>query len=138
MHDIQMVVFEMAGTTVHDEDGVNRWIREALEAVGIAADPVDVNRVMGLPKTETIAILIERDGRADDLGDRVEEIYRDFVRRALALYATDPSVREVPGASEVFDRLRAAEIRVALNTGFSREITDVILERLGWRHDRER
>lgn len=132
MHDIQLVVFDMAGTTVHDEDGVNRCIREALEAVGIVAAPGDVNRVMGLPKPEAIAILIERDGRTDELGHRVEEIHRDFVRRALALYAVDPSVREVPGASEVFDRLRAEGIRVALNTGFSREITDAILHRLGW------
>ena len=44
-----------------------------------------------------------------------------------------PSVREVAGAAELFDRLRSEGIRVALNTGFNRAITDVILGRLGWR-----
>ena len=128
-----MVVFDMAGTTVNDEDGVNRCIREAFEAVGLAAAAPDVNRVMGLPKPQAIALLIEKYGRTADLGPRAEEIHADFVSRSLDFYASDPSVHEVPGAAEVFERLRAAGIRVALNTGFDRAITDVILGRLGWR-----
>ena len=35
MHEIELVVFDMAGTTVNDEDSVNRCIREALGAVGL-------------------------------------------------------------------------------------------------------
>jgi phosphonatase-like hydrolase len=133
MYAIQLVVFDMAGTTVNDEDGVNRCIRGALQAVGLAAAAPDVNRVMGLPKPEAIALLIEQYGRTADLGPRVEEIHRDFVRRSTDFYASDPSVHEVPGASEVFGRLRSGGIRIALNTGFNRAITDVILGRLGWR-----
>ena len=34
---IELVVFDMAGTTVHDEDGVNRCIRGALQTFGLAA-----------------------------------------------------------------------------------------------------
>jgi phosphonatase-like hydrolase len=47
-------------------------------------------------------------------------------------YATDPGVHEMPGASATFAALRRAGIKVALNTGFSRPITRVLLERLGW------
>lgn len=132
MRPIELVVFDMAGTTVNDDDGVNRCVRSALEAVGLSVEPAHVNQVMGLPKPEAIARLVGRYGRSDDLGGRVDAIHEDFVRRSIAFYATDPSVYEVAGASSVFDRLRAAGIRIAVNTGFSRPIVDVILGRLGW------
>ncbi len=133
MNRIEMVVFDMAGTTLRDDHGVNRVIRQSLEAVGLAADPADVNRVMGLPKRQALSILIDLYGRTQDLGPRVEEIHADLVQRSVAFYSTDPSIREVEGASDLFQRLRAAGIRVALNTGFDRRITDAILDRLGWR-----
>jgi phosphonatase-like hydrolase len=133
MPAIDLVVFDMAGTTVHDRDGVNRCLREALEVFGLDAAPAEVNRVMGLPKPEAIALLIDRYGRGDDLEPRVEEIHRDFLGRSIAFYGSDPSVHEVPGASAVFDRIRSEGIRVALNTGFHRAIVDVILDRLDWR-----
>jgi phosphonatase-like hydrolase len=132
MPPIQLVVFDMAGTTVHDDDGVNRCIREALRAFGVEAAAADVNRVMGLPKPQALAELIETYGRTEDLGPRVEEIHRELVRRSIEFYASDPSVREVEGASAMFDRLRSEGIRIAVNTGFNRAITDVILGRLGW------
>ena len=132
MSTIELVVFDMAGTTVHDEDSVNRCVRDALGAAGLSVTPTEVNEVMGLPKPEAIAILVERSGRLGDLADRLEAIYRDFVARSLAFYGNDPSVREIAGASRVFERLQRAGIRVALNTGFDRAITSVILDRLGW------
>ena len=44
----------------------------------------------------------------------------------------DPSVHEVKGASQVFERLKRSGVRVALDTGFSRSIARVILDRLSW------
>ncbi len=132
MQTIELVVFDMAGTTVNDEDGVNRCIRDALNAVGLRVAAGDVNRVMGLPKPHALSLLIEQYGRSPEMGPRLEAIHADFVRRSLEFYASDPSVHEVPGAHRVFDCLRAAGLRVALNTGFNRAITDAILDRLRW------
>ena len=132
MIGIELVVFDMAGTTIHDEDSVNRCLRDALGAAGLAVTPAEVNSVMGLRKPDAIAILVERRGRLGDLGDRLEAIHRDFVARSIAFYRNDPTVHEIPGATRVFERLKRTGIRVALNTGFDRTITDVILERLDW------
>jgi phosphonatase-like hydrolase len=49
-----------------------------------------------------------------------------------AHYTTDPAVREVPGAAAAFAALRRAGVKVALNTGFNRTVTAVLLDRLGW------
>jgi len=130
--DMELVVFDMAGTTVHDEDSVNRCIREAMRAAGLVVAPADVNAVMGLPKPEAIAILVEKCGRIGEFADRLGAIHRDFVARSQEFYRDDPSVHEVPGAARVFERLKRAGIRVALNTGFDRSITGVVLDRLGW------
>ncbi len=128
---IELVVFDIAGTTVHDDDSVNRIFRESLASFGVEAEPDQVNRVMGLPKPVAIARLL-RQSEGDAPAD-VDVIHADFVARAIAFYGRDPSVREARGATEVFRLLTAAGVKVALDTGFSRAIADVILDRLGWR-----
>jgi phosphonatase-like hydrolase len=132
MSIIELVVFDMAGTTVRDDETVNRCVRAALEQAGLFVTPAAVNAVMGIPKPEALRLLIERSLERERLRDRVDEIHRDFVNRSLRFYRSDPSVVEVRGAGRVFELLKDAGIRVALNTGFDRAITDVILERLGW------
>ena len=128
---IELVVFDMAGTTVEDGDAVNASFRTALSGAGIEVKPAAVNAVMGLPKPEAIRLLLAGTGRP--FGDvEVQTIHEDFVRRMRDYYAFDPSVREMPGASGVFAALRRAGIRVALNTGFSRAVAGVVLRRLGW------
>jgi phosphonatase-like hydrolase len=129
---IELVVFDMAGTTVNDDDSVNRCVRSALGAAGLYVTPSEVNAVMGLPKPEAIALLVEGSPLRESLRDRVESIHRDFVTRSIQFYERDPSVHEVTGASRVFERLKRAGVRVALDTGFSRSIAHVILDRLSW------
>src|SRR5262245_36655834 len=129
---IELVVFDLAGTTVHDGDAVKNAFRAALAAVGAEADPARVTAVMGLPKPEAIRRLLAATGRSPP-DEEVGAIHDDFVRRMRHHYATDPSVREVVGASAAFANLRGAGIKVALNTGFSRPVVAALLERLGWR-----
>jgi phosphonatase-like hydrolase len=128
---IELVVFDMAGTTVHDGDVVSRALRAALSVAGVEVDPGAVNAVMGLPKPEAIARLLTAAGRPSHIAT-VDTIHDDFVRRMLDHYKSDPTVREVPGTAATFAALRTAGIRVALNTGFSRAISAVVLARLGW------
>lgn len=132
MPEVQLVVFDMAGTTVHDADSVNRCIRDALGAVGVVVAAAEVNSVMGLPKPEALAILVQRHGGDAAGTDRLDAIHRDFVARSIAFYQDDPSVHEVAGAAHAFEVLRRAGVRIALNTGFNRPIAQVILDRLGW------
>jgi phosphonatase-like hydrolase len=132
---IELVVFDMAGTTVHDGDAVNASLRATLAAWGVEADPAAVNAVMGLPKPEALRLLLEQFGRPRGVppsADRLPALHEDFTSRMRNYYATDPAVREVPGATAAFAALRRAGIKVALNTGFFRPIADVLLTRLGW------
>jgi phosphonatase-like hydrolase len=125
---IELVVFDMAGTTVRDGGAVNACFRAALAAAGLTATPAAVDAVMGLAKPEAIRRLVG--GSAGD--ERVGAIHRDFVERMRRHYAESADVGEVPGASDVFAQLRRAGVKVALNTGFSRDVVDPLLGRLGW------
>lgn len=128
---IELVVFDMAGTTVEDGDAVNASFRAALAGAGVVVDPAKVNAVMGLPKPEAIRLLLADTGHPfTDTG--AAAIHQDFVRRMRHHYSFDPSVREIPGSAVVFATLRKAGIKVALNTGFSRDIASTVLDRLGW------
>jgi phosphonatase-like hydrolase len=129
-----LVVFDIAGTTVEDGDGVAACFQNALREVGVMAELPHVNAVMGIPKPEAITQLLTHYARPDLL-PQVPTIHARFVAAMIAFYKQDPKVREVPGASETFRKLSAAGVRVAVNTGFSRDITNTILDRLGWERD---
>jgi phosphonatase-like hydrolase len=131
--NIELVVFDLAGTTVNDDDGVNRCVRAALEQAGLVASREAVNRVMGIPKPQALRTLIVEGGASGRLLSQLDAIHADFVTRMIRFYRTDPSVHEIASASDTFRRLRSAGIKVALDTGFSREVVEVLLDRLGWK-----
>jgi phosphonatase-like hydrolase len=128
-----LVIFDIAGTTVFDGDAVGTCLRRALEHVaGLSFSRDEVNAVMGIPKPVAITGLLEkRLGRRPDRG-QVEAVHEDFEARMLEHYRSSPDVKEVDGASGVFRQLRGRGLKVALDTGFGRPITDAVLARLGW------
>jgi phosphonatase-like hydrolase len=125
---IELVVFDMAGTTVYDGNAVRNSFRAALAGIGVTLPAEEIKAVMGIRKPDAIRLLLERAGVAGD----VDAIHADFVRRMLEHYRTSPEVREVPGTAAAVAELRKAGVKVALDTGFSRDIVDAILTRLGW------
>jgi phosphonatase-like hydrolase len=129
---IELVVFDMAGTTVYDGNAVGNCFRATLAAAGLEVDPSVVKTVMGLPKPEALRRLIEASPSSAALRERVTPIHEDFVARMRHYYASDSTIHEVPGASATFAALRRAGIKCALNTGFSRAIASVLIDRLGW------
>jgi phosphonatase-like hydrolase len=130
---IDLAVFDMAGTTVHDGDAVHACLQQALAAAGVAVSRTAVNAVMGMPKPLAIRQLLEEHLGGAPAGDaRTAAVYDDFAQRMIAHYRHSPDVREIVPAREVFHELRASGIKVFLDTGFSRPVADVVLERLGW------
>jgi beta-phosphoglucomutase-like phosphatase (HAD superfamily) len=135
---IRLAVFDMAGTTVHDDDAVNACLGEALKNGGRWLKREVINEVMGVPKLHAIDMLLEPlpPDAADDAvaarKARVGSIYRDFADRMIKHYEKSPAVREVDGASDVFTSLKWSKVRVALDTGFDRRIANAVLRRTRW------
>jgi phosphonatase-like hydrolase len=111
---------------------VNLCLREALAAGGLECSRDEINAVMGIPKPTAIASLWRDQRGREAAAEEVARLHRNFLRRMTAFYRTDPRVGEMPGAGAIFGALHAAGLAVALDTGFSRDLVDVILARLGW------
>lgn len=127
MSNFDLAVFDLAGTTVKDDQAVATCFHAALAAFNRSASQEDVNARMGIPKPQAIAELAP-----DADAEEAAAIHRDFRRRMVEFYATSDAVGEVPGAGEVFRKLKAAGIKIAVDTGFDREIVNVLLPRMGW------
>jgi phosphonatase-like hydrolase len=128
---IRLVVFDVAGTTVAGGDAVQRAMRDAIGAAGLELRDGAMAGVTGMSKPQAIRTLLEGHGR-EELVARTDAIHADFTSRMQRHYRNDPSVAPIRGVAETFAALRDADIKVALNTGFSRSVLDVILARLAW------
>lgn len=128
-----MVVFDMAGTTVRDEDNaVAAAVQRALSDYGCDIALKDVDPVMGMPKPLAVRTLLEQFAKDDSLPARADEVHARFQQIVIEHYRSAPHVAEIPGTTAVFKTLRDAGIKVTLDTGFDRLTLDTIVERLGW------
>lgn len=128
---IELVVFDMAGTTVSDNRDVVRAFQKAFALNGIQTGIDMIQPLMGYHKPVAIRQLMEIMKRPTD-DTEVERIHEDFKTVMREFYEYDPEVRPMPGAEDLFSWLQEQDIRVALNTGFSRDIASIIIDRFGW------
>jgi phosphonatase-like hydrolase len=129
-----LVVFDIAGTTVEDGEGVvARCLCEALAAAGFEVPLAEANAVMGIPKDIALrSLLSSRIPSEEEREKAVKAVHADFLERMNRYYRVSSEVCAVPGAEQTFRTLRAAGVLVALDTGFGRATTDLVLQRLGW------
>ena len=131
---IELVVFDMAGTTVKDKNFVGAAFQQAMKSHGYDIAIQDVNPLMGYEKPLAIRMMLEtREPNKDKITDElISEIHSHFVNGMIQFYSTTQEIGPLPNVEETFATLRDAGVKIALNTGFSRDIADVIIDRLGW------
>lgn len=132
--DIDLAVFDIAGTTVDEGLQVYKVLEETARAHGASPSEADINRWHGSSKHEALkALLTDAEGVAPD-DARLADVVQDFRSRLKAAYAANPPTA-LPGVEDAIAKLRAAGIKVFLNTGFDRDIVDLLLAALGWQGD---
>lgn len=130
-----LVVFDMAGTTVSDKGNVNKAFRDALAEENIRVSIEEVNTLMGYRKIEAITRMVVKQLSSLTAAEQttlIEKIHDRFNQIMVDFYQSDADLKPLPFAEEIFRLLQDRGIKVALNTGFTRVITDVILQRLAW------
>ena len=127
MADIRLVVFDLAGTTVMDAGQVPAAFASALGDHGIEVTAGQLSDVRGASKRQAILQFVPP---GDGQVERTAAVYESFRRHLRALYRD--GVQPIPGAERVFRFLRERGVRVALNTGFDRGLTTLLLDALAW------
>jgi len=130
-----LVIFDWAGTMVDFGcEAPVQALLEAFAAEGVRIDEAAARRDMGKAKADHVQAILadpliaaawhQRHGRAPELKDIGVLMARlqPLMRRQAALAAT-----LIPGARQTFELLRAAGIRVASSTGYTREMLEPVL-----------
>jgi phosphonatase-like hydrolase len=129
---IKMVVFDMAGTTVDENNVVYKTLHKVINSAGFNFS-LDQVLAAGAGKEKLTAIkdiIALQDVMADDAIPN--KIYRSFVVELTTAYDSF-ELKPQPGAEETFDALRAKNILVVLNTGYDEKTAVNILEKLRWK-----
>lgn len=129
-HGLELMVFDMAGTTVEDGGQVPKAFNAALAECDIRISAEQLAQIRGASKREAIAELVAKYAGPSWQG-RSEEVYASFVRHMAREF--NGAVRALPGAEETFRWLRSQGVKIALTTGFDRDIASLLLAALGWK-----
>ncbi|QEO14452.1 phosphonatase-like hydrolase [Agromyces intestinalis] len=131
--DVELVVLDLAGTTVRDDGLVERAFVLAAERAGIAPEGEArdtalryVRDTMGQSKIEVFRALTGDEEAAQRANAEFEAAYAELV--------AEVGVEAIPGAVETIRELRGAGVAVVLTTGFAPATRDAIIDALGW-HD---
>lgn len=133
MQSIELVVFDMAGTTVTDHHEVERCFAQAAVETGLIVSDDRILAMQGLAKRYVFETLWK-----EQLGERHPDIRRQTdvsyaaFRGILEHHYQTNGATPTEGCLETFAYLRERGIAIALTTGFYRVVTDIILAKLGW------
>ena len=125
---IKLAIFDVAGTTVMDNGLVIEAFVDAFQK--IEGDEslergIDIaERTMGERKIDVFRQIFQDEEKAQTAHSFFIQSYLIRVKRG--------EVVGLPGSELLFRELRDRGIRVALNTGFNREILDHIISALDW------
>ncbi len=135
MLPLQLLVFDIAGTTVRDQHEVEACFAQAAAATGLRASAERILAVQGQAKRFVFDLLwreqLGPSAPETELTVRVDHSYQVF-RDILENHYRTADVLPTEGCLDLFAFLRSQGIHIALTTGFYREVTDLILRRLGW------
>ncbi|MBO0981238.1 HAD family hydrolase [Microbacterium sp. SD291] len=128
---LELIVLDMAGTTVLDDGVVEQAFARAAARTGVAermpwSEALDYVRAsMGQSKIDVFTHLSGGDRAAAEQATAAFE-------GAYAEIVDEQGVSEIPGAAAAIQGLKDAGLKVVLTTGFAPVTRDVLLAGLGW------
>jgi phosphonatase-like hydrolase len=128
---VALVVFDLVGTTISDSEHVPSAFVAALAQQGVLVSEADLTGVRGASKRQAITRFIPEGA---DRARRAAAAYTAFREHLENAYRAN-GVHAIEGAEATFRHLRSRSIRVALNTGFERDLTELLLNALHWDSD---
>jgi len=125
---VDLVIFDLAGTTIRDRGEVPEAFTSALRDARIPFDPAEIGAWRGASKREVIERLTGR------LGLPSASAGQTYARFSAALRARFSATRDLAfdAAQPAFEKLKAAGVKLAANTGFDRETVSLVLSSTGW------
>lgn len=129
---VRMVIFDMAGTTIDEQNLVYKTLHRSIEEAGFSISLEEVlTHCAGKEKRQAIIDALKAKGVSQELEQTAEKIFLQFKEALKAAYQSEP-INLQPGASQLFEQLQKRSVKVVLNTGYDRPTTEQILQRIGY------
>ena len=127
---IRMVVFDMAGTTVDEDNVVYKTLQRAINDHGFHFTLEEVLAAgAGKEKSQAIKSVLQLSlTEANVLSDTIYQHFNILLQEAYQYL----NVRPQPNALEIFEILKRQKILIILNTGYNLETASSLIEKLGW------
>jgi len=129
---ISMVVFDMAGTTIDEDNIVYKTLQKSINDFGIVVNLEGVLAIgAGKEKLNAIQDIIEEYGNVNDL-KKADKIFKVFLDNLATAYEAF-DIKSMTNAESVLFELRNKNILVVLNTGYDKQTANFILNKINWR-----
>lgn len=129
---IKMVVFDMAGTTVDEDNVVYKTLQKVINGAGYN---FSLNQVLkegaGKEKLQAIKDILKQDEKQQE-NNLPEKLYSIFITSLADAYNVI-DIKPQQGAIEVFKALKQKKILVILNTGYNESTARSLLDKLNWK-----
>lgn len=126
---IRCIIFDMAGTTIHEDNLVYKTMHQTLvnEGINVSLEEV-LSFAAGKEKKQALYDVMDYLGLPCTVDDIIR-LYNDFNTRLIENYYNfQPSYCD--GATALFQYLRERNIKVAFNTGYGRHIVDILINKV--------
>jgi phosphonatase-like hydrolase len=128
---VLMIVFDMAGTTVDEDNVVYKTLQDAIVHYSY---PVSLDQVLefgaGKEKLQAIIDILENTG-FEVSPENIDLIFAYFIDKLAKNYDT-LDVKPLPDVERTFKHLKERNIKVVLNTGYNRKTAESLIVKLGW------
>lgn len=133
INEIEMVVFDMAGTTIDEQNIVYKSLHKAINEFGIEVSLDLVLKIgAGKEKLQAIKDILAHINNSDT--NKTELIFEYFKKLLDHEYLT-AAVLPIEGVEEVLEKLKNDGIKVVLNTGYNSQVANTLLGKLNWKKD---
>ena len=133
---IKMIVFDMAGTVIDENNVVYKTLLKAINAEGyqLTLDQV-LEEGAGKEKFQAIKDITQK--QAGVVNDEIRHnIFQRFQAELSTAYDMI-NIKAQPGAEDLFRELRDKGIYVVLNTGYDTKVAASILKKVGWKEGKQ-
>lgn len=134
---IKLCVFDMAGTTVDEDNLVYKTVQKVIENQGY---PLSLEVVLehgaGKEKYQAIMDILTQATDCQMPESIAQAAFSEF-KPALKQGYIEAQIQPILGVPELFKQLKQQGIFVVLNTGYNRETAEQLLHKLNWQVGRD-
>jgi len=128
---IKMIVFDMAGTTIDEDNIVYKTLHKSINEYNVDVDLSAVLEIgAGQEKLTAIKDIVSKYGTQEDLL-KANDMYHYFINHLQTAYE-EFDIKAMQNAASVLMNIRSKGILVVLNTGYDRATAQFILNKIKW------